>query len=68
MILAAGWVLLKSLDGGMPAKAIALASMALLLSTRINPLLLLLGGALLLLGVSEFGAGLPYLLQVHVAG
>jgi chromate transporter len=68
MILAAGWVLLKTLDGGLPAKAIALASLALLLSSRINPLLLLLGGALLLLGVYEVGASFTYLPQVHIAG
>jgi chromate transporter len=67
MILAAGWVLLKSLDGGLPAKAIALVSVATLLSTRINPLLLLLCGALLLLGMSELSASLPSMLQVHMA-
>ncbi|MFM0081610.1 chromate transporter [Paraburkholderia sediminicola] len=67
MILAAGWVLLKSLDGGLPAQAIALVSVGTLLSTRINPLLLLLCGALLLLGVSEFGGNLPSVLQVHTA-
>lgn len=67
MILAAGWVLLKTLDGGVPAKAIALASMAALLASRINPLLLLLCGALLLLGMSELGASLPELLRVHIS-
>jgi chromate transporter len=67
MILAAGWVLLKSLDGGFPAIAIALVSVAVLLSTRINPLLLLLCGALLLFGMSELGASLPAMLQVHMA-
>ena len=68
MILAAGWVLLKSLDGGLPAKALALVSLGVLLATRINALLLLLCGALLLLGVYECGAMLPSALQVHVAG
>lgn len=68
MILAAGWVLLKSLDGGLPAKALALVSLGVLLATRINALLLLLCGALLLLGVYECGAMLPSSLQVHVAG
>ncbi|MGF6769970.1 chromate transporter [Paraburkholderia sp. GAS199] len=66
MILAAGWVLLKSLDGGLPAKAIALASLAVLLSSRINPLLLLLAGALLLLGIGELNFALPAMLQMHV--
>ena len=67
MILAAGWVLLKSLDGGHPAQAIALMSVGTLLSTRINPLLLLLCGALVLLGMYELGASLPSILQVHMA-
>jgi chromate transporter len=67
MILAAGWVLLKSLDGGLPAKAIALMSVGTLLGTRINPLLLLLCGALMLLGMYELGASLPSILQVHMA-
>ena len=67
MILAAGWVLLKSLDGGHPAQAIALMSVGTLLSTRINPLLLLLCGALMLLGMYELGASLPSMLQVHMA-
>ncbi len=66
MILAAGWVLLNSLDGGMPAKAIAVLATGLLLSTRINPLLLLLCGALLLLGMYELNHALPHLLQVRV--
>ena len=67
MILAAGWVLLKSLDGGLPAKGIALLSLGLLLISRISPLLLLLCGALLLLGMDELGVSLPDILQVHLA-
>jgi chromate transporter len=66
MILAAGWVLLGTIDGGIAAKAIALASMAVLLNTRINPLLLLLCGALLLLGFYEAGINLPHMPQVHL--
>jgi len=53
MILAAGWVLLRTLDGGWAAKVIALASTALLLNTRVNPLLLLLLGALILFGADS---------------
>lgn len=68
MILAAGWVLLKSLDGGLPAKVIAIASAVLLLKTRFDPLLLLLCGALLLLGMNALGTTLPTILQVHFAG
>lgn len=67
LILAAGWVLIKSLNGGMPAKVIALVSLCVLLRSRINPLLLMLIGALALLGVFEFGAFLPAWMQVHLA-
>jgi chromate transporter len=59
MMLAAGWVLLKSLNGGPPARMIAVASLAMLLWTRISPFLLLLMGALALLGVYWLGADLP---------
>jgi len=62
MILAAGWVLLRTLDGGWAARTIAVASTVLLLNTRVNPLLLLLCGALVLLGANElmhaFGANM----------
>lgn len=68
MILAAGWVLLKTLDGGSAARAIAMASTALLLATRINALLLLLCGALLLLGVYALGTALPVWAQLHFTG
>lgn len=45
MILAAGLVLLEALDGGWLARAIALASTALLMATRVPPLVLLSLGA-----------------------
>jgi chromate transporter len=67
MMLAAGWVLLNTLDGGVPAKAIAIVSLAVLLRTRINPLVLLLVGAIVLLGISLSGAGLPGWLHVRTA-
>jgi chromate transporter len=59
-------VLLKSLNGGLPAKAIAIVSLCVLLRTRVSPLVLLLAGALALVGVSLVGAGLPYWLQVRL--
>jgi chromate transporter len=45
MILAAVYVLLRSLEGGWLAQAIAFASTGTLMATRINPLLLLAAGA-----------------------
>jgi len=66
MMLAAGWVLLKSLNGGLPAKAIAIASLCLLLKARINPLILLVLGAVALLGIFQIGSDLPSWLQVHL--
>ncbi len=45
MILAAVYVLLRSLEGGFLAQAIAFASTGILMATRINPLLLLSAGA-----------------------
>ena len=66
MMLAAGWVLLKTLNGGMPAKAIAVVSLFVLLRTRVSPLVLLLAGALALLGVSLVGGDLPHWLQVQL--
>ncbi len=45
MIMAAVYVLLQALDGGWPARAIALASTGALMLSRVNPLLLLAGGA-----------------------
>lgn len=46
MILAAGLVLLEALDGGWLARAIAVGSTALLVVTKINPLLLMALGAI----------------------
>jgi len=45
MILAAVYVLLRSLEGGWLAQAIAFASTGVLMATRINPLLLLAAGS-----------------------
>lgn len=47
MILASVYVLLQALDGGWPARAIALAATAVLMFTRVPPLLLLACGALI---------------------
>lgn len=67
MILAAGWVLLKSLNGGVPAKLISIASLGLLVRTRINPLTLLALGAAALAGAFLLGADLPGWLQVSLS-
>jgi chromate transporter len=45
MILAAVYVLLQSLEGGLLALAVALSSTAILLTTRANAMILLCGGA-----------------------
>ena len=45
MILASSLVLIQALEGGWLARLIALAATALLLSTRLNPLLLMVLGA-----------------------
>lgn len=45
MILASVYVLLGSLDGGWPARLIAVASTAALMLSRVNPLLLPVAGA-----------------------
>lgn len=50
MILATVYVLLNALEGGWTARAIALSSTAILLTTRVNPLLLLLCGAGVFIG------------------
>ncbi len=50
-ILAAVYVLLRSLDGGWLARGIAFASTGVLMTTRINPLLLLAAGAGLFVAV-----------------
>lgn len=51
LILASVYVLLQSLAGGWPARAIALASTALLTVTRVPPLLLLGCGAVIFAGL-----------------
>ena len=56
MMLAAVLVLLQSLSGGPLAIATALASTAALMGTRVNPLVLLGGGATLF--VAGHGVGL----------
>jgi chromate transporter len=45
MILAASYVLIRSLDSGWTGRGLALASTALLMATPVNPLLLIGGGA-----------------------
>ena len=60
MILAAGWVLLKSLNGGVPAKLISIASLGLLVRTRIYPLALLALGAAALAGAFLLGVDLRW--------
>jgi chromate transporter len=45
MILAAGYTLLRAVDGGWLARGIAFASTGTLMLTRVNPLVLLAGGA-----------------------
>ena len=47
MILASGLVLVEALEGGWLARGIALAATGLLLTTRVNPLLLLPLGAVM---------------------
>ena len=51
MILASGLVLIEALDGGWLARGIAVASTGVLLATRINPLLLMAGGAVVFIGL-----------------
>ena len=51
MILAAVYVLLRGLDGGWVARGITFVSTALLMKTRINPLLLIAMGATIFVGV-----------------
>ena len=54
MILAAVVVLMQALDGGWLAQGIALVSTAILMLTRVNPLLLLLCGAGVFVGLHGF--------------
>lgn len=67
MMLAAGWVLLQTLNGGLPARAIAVISLAVLLRTRVSPLVLLLVGAIALAVIGQFGGVLPPWLHVQMA-
>lgn len=55
MIMAAVYVLLQALNGGWPARVMAVASAALLLRTRVNPLLLIGTGAGIYLGLHAIG-------------
>jgi len=55
MILAATYVLLQALDGGWIARAVALASTATLLLTRVNPLLLIGAGVAIFIGLHAIG-------------
>jgi chromate transporter len=57
LILAAVYVLLRGLDGGWMARGIALVSTALLLTTRINPLLLIAMGATIFAGIQSLLGG-----------
>ncbi len=56
MVLAAVFVLLRTLDGGWPARGIALLSTAALLTTRVNPLVLLACGATALVALHALTA------------
>ena len=53
MILSAVYVLLQALEGGWTAKAVALASTIALTLTRINPLLMILIGAIVFLALHQ---------------
>jgi chromate transporter len=55
MILAASYVLLQSLEGGLLALAIALASTAILMATRANAMILLCAGAVAFAGGHALG-------------
>ncbi len=56
MILAAVYVLLQALAGGWLAQGTALVSTAVLMLTRVNPLLLLVCGAGVFVGLHGFTA------------
>ncbi|MBV6304632.1 chromate transporter [Candidimonas humi] len=55
MIMAAVYVLLLALEGGWAARGIAVVSTALMLRTRLNPLILIGGGAALMIGLDLAG-------------
>ena len=57
MILAAVYVLMRTLDGGWLARGLALGSTGALLVTRINPLLLLASGAAIFVAARAFSLG-----------
>jgi chromate transporter len=57
LILAAVYVLLRSLDGGWMARGITLISTALLMTTRINPLLPIAMGAIMFVGIQSLLGG-----------
>ncbi len=56
MILAAVYVLMQTLDGGWLAEGIALVSTAILMLTRLNPILLLVCGAGFFVGLHGLAA------------
>ena len=51
MILASGLVLIEALEGGWAARGIAVASTATLMATKVNPLVLMAGGAMLFIAL-----------------
>lgn len=55
MILAATYVLLQAIDGGWFARAVAFASTATLLFTKVNPLLLIGAGVAIFVGLHAMG-------------
>ena len=55
MILASTYVLLQAIDGGWFARAVAFASTAALLTTRVNPLLLIGAGVAIFVGLHAMG-------------
>jgi chromate transporter len=55
MMAASVYVLMRALDGGWAAQAIALVSTALVMFTRVNTLLLILGGGVLLVACHAAG-------------
>jgi chromate transporter len=51
MILASGLVLIEALEGGWLAQGIAVASTALLMLTKVNPVVLMAGGAVVFIAL-----------------
>lgn len=56
LVLAAVWVLMLALGGGWLGWVVALLSTAVLMSSRINPLLLIISGSALFVGLHLLGA------------